>query len=192
MSTSINVLEAWQQMNELLGRKVIVVDLNRVSSWNAPSFLDHAPQRYILLPEEVKAGRFNDLGPISNQPNAPSLTWPSDPRLQAPPENLSEQLKSLQDYHADWWNALYWLSWPTKRIVGLNKPNEIHVNLVMARLIPHSYPSRVMRYLGSSEETPVICFQYGVHASHTLSENSSSERIVPLMDKLTSLSMPLY
>ncbi len=179
-------------MNELLGCKVIVVDLNRALSWNEPSFLDHAPQKYILMPEEVRASRFNDLGPISNQPDAPHLTWSSDPRLQAPPENLSEQLKSMQDYHADWWNALYWLSWPTKRIIGHNKPDEIHVNLVMTRLIPHSYPSRIMRCLGSFKETPVICFQYGVHASHTLSENSSSERMAPLMDKLASLSMPLY
>jgi hypothetical protein len=199
MPDLIDVEKDWREMNQLLGRPVIIIDLRQTPSWGA--YTGHAPQRYILSPEEVELGKFNVVSQASSNPKAPKIitpdgvktpeiVMPSDPRLTPPPEGLGDKLKHMQEYGRGLycqgeWNAFYWLSWPRRKSEGLE------ICVTTARFIPRSYPWRIMHCLGESNGISVICFEHGIHAISTISDGPYSERMSSLTERFYHLDFPL-
>jgi hypothetical protein len=177
----INIRAAWEEMNSLLGKKVITtINLGRQDY----DYLRKSNQeKYILTPEEVVL-------------YVPSLTNGMDvhnkQRYDNPDPTRKEAIETLlkgpgqADYDIN--SPLYWLAFPVKS--PFSKTDKLQVSIYHAHL-QMTYGDIPMHIVGQIDNVPVIYCSYGEHCGISSSASKDDAGLLNRMSE-AGLAMPKF
>lgn len=169
-----DVENAWLQMNDLLGTRVIAVNQFETPNWDNPGVMnEHGRHLYILTPEEVVRFGFEKQTPnpsrrelidrvlSSSLYNTPKTNNPNPPVYY-----LSRSVK-LEEYP-------YPISWT--EIAKLIPPHKEATNNPLLMTPMH----RIGNYRGR----PVIHYQYGIHSNQLEFHGPNSQDLLARLEQV--------